>query len=91
MIPYAYAVSSATLNVIATMKAGAMPGDGWANKNRDHYAKGGYCWTHGYKAGTKHSSATCNIANSNPKHNNNKEATQANTMGGSGLNKGWDG
>jgi hypothetical protein len=40
---------------------------------------GGYCWTHGFNVGDKHSSWTCK----NPTQNHKKEATAANRMGGS--------
>ena len=82
------ATNANLVNALATLKAGAVPGDGWTNKTRDRYTKGGYCWTHRYKVGAKHSSSMCKAAGSNPKHN--KEATRSNTMGGSVLNKGWD-
>ena len=52
------ATNANLVKALATLKAGAVPGDGWANKNRDRYAKGGYCWTHGYKVGAKHTSST---------------------------------
>ena len=44
---------------------------------------GNYCWTHGYRVGNNHTSATCQ--NKAPGHQNN--ATRANTMGGSEANK----
>ena len=43
----------------------------------------GYCWTHGYRVSTAHNGYTCN--NCAPGHI--KEATRANPMGGSTLNK----
>jgi hypothetical protein len=39
----------------------------------------GYCWMHGYRVSTSHTSATCN----NPSQGHQKNATGANTMGGS--------
>lgn len=50
------------------------------------FAVNGYCWTHGYKVGKTHSSATCTARAVGHK----VTATRANTMGGSSLNKGWD-
>ena len=44
---------------------------------------GNYCWTHGYRVGNKHTSATCQ--NKAPGHQDN--ATRENTMGGSEANK----
>ena len=44
---------------------------------------GNYCWTHGYRVGNKHTSATCQ--NEAPGHQGN--ATRENTMGGSEANK----
>ena len=45
--------------------------------------KSNYCWTHGYRVGNKHNSATCQ--NKTPGHQDN--ATRENTMGGSQANK----
>jgi hypothetical protein len=42
-----------------------------------------YCWTHGYKVGSTHTSLTCKL----PKQGHKKEATRANNMGGSQTNK----
>ena len=53
---------------------------------RTNYAVNGYCWTHGYKVGTTHSSATC--TGKAPGHKD--EATRSNTMNGSTANKGSD-
>ena len=44
---------------------------------------GNYCWTHGYRVGNKHTSATCQNKTSGHQDN----ATRANTMGGSEANK----
>ena len=44
---------------------------------------GNYCWTHGYRVGNKHTSATCQ--NKVPGHQD--QATHDNTMGGSLANK----
>jgi hypothetical protein len=44
-----------------------------------------YCWTHGYKAGNTHTSLTCKL----PKPGHKKEATRADTVGGSQANKEW--
>jgi hypothetical protein len=38
-----------------------------------------YCWTHGYKVGSTHTSLTCKL----PKPGHKKEATRADNMGGS--------
>ena len=45
----------------------------------------GYCWSHGYKVTHDHNS--CNCTAKKPGHKDN--ATRANTMGGSQLNKNW--
>ena len=45
----------------------------------------GYCWTHGYKVTYDHNSCTC--TSKKPGHKDN--ATRANIMGGSQLNKNW--
>jgi hypothetical protein len=42
-----------------------------------------YCWTHGYKLGSTHTSLTCKL----PKPGHKKEATRADNMGGSRTNK----
>jgi hypothetical protein len=42
-----------------------------------------YCWTHGYKVGNTHTSLSCNLQ----KQGHNREATRANNMGGSQVNK----
>jgi hypothetical protein len=42
-----------------------------------------YCWTHGYKVGSTHTSLTCKL----PKSGHTKEATRADNMGGSQANK----
>jgi hypothetical protein len=47
---------------------------------------GNYCWTHGYKCSKMHKSATCLY----PALGHRKEATAANTWGGSVKDKGWD-
>ena len=44
---------------------------------------GNYCWTHGYRVGNEHTSATCQ--NKAPRQQDN--ATHENTMGGSETNK----
>ena len=50
---------------------------------RTHQDNSNYCWTHGYRVGNKHNSATCQ--NKAPGHQDN--ATRKNTMGGSEANK----
>ena len=45
----------------------------------------GYCWSHGYKVTYDHNSCTCTGKKTGHKDN----ATRANTMGGSQLNKQW--
>ena len=45
-----------------------------------------YCWRHGYKCSKEHASATC-LYQASGHH---KEATVANTLGGSMKDKGWD-
>jgi hypothetical protein len=42
-----------------------------------------YCWTHGYKVGSTHTSLTCKLL----KQGHKKEATRADNMGGSQTNK----
>jgi hypothetical protein len=42
-----------------------------------------YCWTHRYKVGNTHTSLSCNLLQQGHK----REATRANTMGGSQANK----
>jgi hypothetical protein len=42
-----------------------------------------YCWTHGYKIGSTHTSLTCKL----PKPGHKKEATRADNMGGSQANR----
>jgi hypothetical protein len=42
-----------------------------------------YCWTHGYKVGSTHTSLTCKL----PKPCHKKEATRVDNMGGSQANK----
>jgi hypothetical protein len=42
-----------------------------------------FCWTHGYKAGSTHTSLTCKL----PKPGHKKEATRADNMGGSQDNR----
>lgn len=56
------------------------------NNTRSNYAVNGYCWTHGYKVGTTHTSITC--ASKAPGHKD--DATRSNTMNGSTANRGWD-
>jgi hypothetical protein len=41
-----------------------------------------YCWTHGYKVGSNHTSLTCKL----PKPDHKTEATRADIMGGSQAN-----
>ena len=50
---------------------------------RLRHDNGNYCWTHGYRVGNKHTSATCQ--NKAPGHKD--QATRNNTMGGSLANK----
>jgi hypothetical protein len=42
-----------------------------------------YCWTHGYKVGSTHTSLTCKL----PEPGHKKESTQADNMGGSQANR----
>jgi hypothetical protein len=42
-----------------------------------------YCWTHGYKVGSTHTSLTCKL----PRPGHKKEATRADNMGGSQANR----
>ncbi len=84
--------------VILAAKAGSdNPTDGNSgtrnNRRRDrgrdkpqNLAPDGYCWTHGYKVGIKHTSATCMATADGHKDG----ATRANPMNGSTANKGWN-
>jgi hypothetical protein len=42
-----------------------------------------YCWTHCYRVGSTHTSLTCKL----PKPGHKKEATRADSMGGSQINR----
>jgi hypothetical protein len=42
-----------------------------------------YCWTHGYKVGTTHTSLTCKL----PKPGHKSETTRADNIGGSQANR----
>jgi hypothetical protein len=42
-----------------------------------------YCWTHGYKVGSNHTSLTCKL----PRPGRKTEATRADSMGGSQANR----
>jgi hypothetical protein len=42
-----------------------------------------YCWTHGYKVGSTHTSLTCKL----PKPGHKSEATRVDNMGGSQANR----
>ena len=53
------------------------------NKKHQRHKNGNYCWTHGWLVGDKHDSTTCK----NPAPGHQKNATRANTMGGSDKNK----
>jgi hypothetical protein len=45
-----------------------------------------YCWTHGWRVHTNHTSASCK----KKRRGHNKEATRADTKGGSNKNQGWE-
>jgi hypothetical protein len=47
---------------------------------------GNYCWTHGHKVNQTHTSAICTCRAMGHK----EDATTANTMGGSKVDKGWN-
>jgi hypothetical protein len=61
--------------------------------NKERYEKRGqrsfnpsasnYCWNHGYKVGSTHTSLTCEL----PKPGRKTEATRADNMGGSQANR----
>ena len=51
----------------------------------ERFDPNGYCWSHGYKVTFDHNSCTCTAKK--PGHKDN--ATRANPMGGSQLNKNW--
>ena len=59
-----------------------LPGSGAPNKP----FKGYYCWMHGHKCSKSHTSATCLYSAAG----HCKDATLANTYGGSVKDKGWD-
>ena len=56
---------------------------GRKKKQRTPLDPNGYCWTHGYRVGVGHNSATC----TNKKDGHKDLATRANTMGGSTMHK----
>jgi hypothetical protein len=45
-----------------------------------------YCWTHGWRVHTNHTSASCK----KKRRGHNKDATRADTKGGSNKNQGWE-
>ena len=53
------------------------------NNNRPRIENQNYCWTHGYRVGKNHTSATCQ----NPAPGHQKDATRDNIMGGSTRGK----
>ena len=77
-------VEAASTRVPATHPGtgGRLPGSKATNK----LFKGNYCWTHGHKCSKLHTSATCLY----PAAGHCKDATLANTYGGSVKDKGWD-
>jgi hypothetical protein len=77
-------VDAVATRVPATAPAtdGHWPGSTTTNKP----FKGNYCWTHGHKVSKAHTSATCLF----PAAGHWKDATLANTYGGSEKDKGWD-
>jgi hypothetical protein len=92
-----YSALSAAYVILAAKAGGSNPTNGNAdtrnNRRRNRgtdkpqvFAADGYCWTHGYKVGLKHTSATCNSKADGHKDG----ATRANTMNGSTANKGWN-
>ena len=56
-----------------------------AKTYNERFDPNGYCWSHGYKVTFDHTSCNCTVKK--PGHKDN--ATRANTMGGSQLNKKW--
>jgi hypothetical protein len=76
-------VDAAATQVPATPPGtGRLPGSGAPNRA----FKGNYCWAHGHKCSKLHTSATCLY----PAAGHHKDATLANTFGGSKKDKGWD-
>jgi hypothetical protein len=77
-------VEAAATRVPATPPGtgGCLPGSKAPNKS----FKGNYCWMHGHKCSKLHTSATCLC----PAAGHRKDATLANTFGGSVKDKGWD-
>ena len=76
-------VDAAATRVPATPPGtGGVPGSGAPNTP----VKGNYCWMHGHKCSKSHTSATCLY----PVAGHRKDATLANTFGGSVKDKGWD-
>jgi hypothetical protein len=58
------------------------PCEKWGERSFNPSASN-YCWTHGYKVGSTHTSLTCKL----PKPGHKMEATQADNMGGSQANR----
>lgn len=55
------------------------------NNPRYGYDPNGYCWSHGFKVKTNHSSRTCN----RPMVGHNRNATRMNILGGNTAYQGW--
>ena len=92
-----FSALSAAYVLLAAQAGGTAPTDTTSgtrnNRRRDRptgkpqvFAPEGYCWTHGYKVGLKHTSATCQAKADGHKDG----ATRANTMHGSTKDKGWN-
>jgi hypothetical protein len=80
---------------LASQSSGGNNGAGASSRNQqDHNNRGrgrvrynnneNYCWTHGYDVADTHRSDSC----TNPGDGHKKEATRANTLGGSNRNRG---
>ena len=89
------AALTAAYTLLAGTKPNATPTPGTNAQNKrqqgktgseQKFAPNGYCWTHGYKVGLRHTSASC----SNKAQGHKDNATRTNTMNGSIANKGWD-
>ena len=89
--------SLATLTAAYTLLEGTKPAGTQGTNTRTNkrqgksdgeqkFAPNGYCWTHGYKVGLRHTSALC----SNKAAGHKDTATRTNTMNGSIANKGWE-
>jgi len=71
------------LNTLASQATAPTSATTNTTRNRKATDNQNYCWTHGYRVGKGHTSATCNTRA--PGHQ--EAATRADPMGGSTANK----